>query len=710
MNQPAIPSTIISQPLVHFGREICGELACGLRREWLVTNGLGGYASGTLAGVNTRSYHGLLVAALNPPVDRTVLVGGLVEWATYDGHRYPLSTNEYADGTIDPHGYRHLQSFTLEGMIPVWTFALADALLERRIWMEYGANTTYVLYRLLRGSREVQLEITPLATYRGFHGLSSGQGWQLGVEASSQAVTIRAFDGAIPYSLMATDGQFVPSGAWWWNLKYRAESERGLNDCGDLYAPGAFSAPLQQGARFALTLTTVPGEHRFDDSLYAAASERQKHLLRTAGVENAHPVIQQLTLAADQFIVERMPTPTASGVEGNGHIATDKQQNKTVIAGYHWFNDWGRDTMIALRGLTLATSRPEDAARILRSFAQYVQDGLLPNNFPDQSGVIPGYNTADATLWYVVSVYAYAQATGDEALVDELLPVLRDIVDWHIRGTRYHIGVDPNDGLLHAGEPGVQLTWMDAKVGDYVVTPRIGKPVEINALWYNTLRMLAVFLEARGDSAATRYTTQADRVQASFIARFKRTGQPALADVVDGPDGDDFTPRPSQIFAVALPFPLLEGADAAAVVDGVGRLLFTSYGLRSLSPDAPAYRGHYSGNPYERDTSYHQGPVWTWLQGAYAEAHYRVYHNPQTALALLKPFEDHLRDAGLGSISEILEGDPPHLPRGCIAQAWSVAEVLRLWRELERQMEGASERIPVEVTSAIRVQNQPQCV
>jgi predicted glycogen debranching enzyme len=364
--------------------------------------------------------------------------------------------------------------------------------------------------------------------------------------------------------------------------------------------------------------------------------------------------------------------------------------------------------MIALRGLTLATGRPEDAANILCSFAQYVRDGLLPNNFPDQSGVIPGYNTADATLWYVVSVYAYAQATGDEALVDELLPVLRDIVEWHLRGTHYHIGVDQNDGLLHAGEPGVQLTWMDAKVGDYVVTPRIGKPVEINALWYNVLRMLAAFLEARKDSAACHYAAQADRVQASFVARFKRADEPALADVVDGPNGDDFTLRPSQIFAIALPFPLLEGADAAAVVDVVGRTLLTSYGLRSLSPDDPAFCGHYCGNPYERDCSYHQGPVWTWLQGAYAEAHYRVYHDPLTALELLQPFEDHLRDAGLGSISEILEGDSPHLPRGCIAQAWSVAEVLRLWRELEQERKSAAARTPAKVPSASRARAKPQ--
>jgi predicted glycogen debranching enzyme len=304
--------------------------------------------------------------------------------------------------------------------------------------------------------------------------------------------------------------------------------------------------------------------------------------------------------------------------------------------------------------------------------------------------VFPGYNTADATLWYVIALHSYARATNDTALVDELLPVLKDIVAWHIRGTRYHIGVDPSDDLLRAGEPGVQLTWMDAKVGDLVVTPRTGKPVEINALWYNTLRILAELLAARGDQAAAdEYGARSDRVRASFLARFRRPEYPYLADVVDGPSGDDFTLRPNQIFAVSLPFPLLQGTLAASVVDQVGRLLLTSYGLRSLSPDDPRYRGTYYGDQYQRDTSYHQGPVWTWLIGPFAEAHYRAYGDPQAALELLAPCEDHLRDAGLGTISEILEGDPPHLPRGCIAQAWGVAEVLRMWRQLDQEA-GAS--------------------
>jgi glycogen debranching enzyme len=698
MSQPSLRATVVRQPLLHFGREVCGDLEASLRREWLVTNGIGGYASSTLGGLNTRSYHGLLVAALNPPVDRTVLVGGLVEWVTYDGVRYPLSTNEYGDSTIDPHGYRYLQSFALEGMLPVWVFAIADALVERRIWMVHGSNTTYVSYRLLRGSQDIHLEITPLVTYHGFHSLSSGHGWQPGVEPATRQATIHAFESAAPFVLVASSGTFVPGGSWWWNFKYRAETERGLPDHGDLYAPGSFSSSLsltQGDPTYTLILTTETSAQLLDGTTaFAAARERQLHLLRVAGARDADPVVQQLTLAADQFIVERRlvhpsapsDTPNAALSQGSRQAEQRPTAQKTVIAGYHWFNDWGRDTMISICGLTLATGRADEMADILRGFASYVADGLLPNNFPDQSGQIPGYNTCDATLWYVLALRAYVLATGDEALVDELLPVIRDIVGHHIAGTRYSIGVDPADGLLHAGEPGVQLTWMDARIGDYVVTPRIGKPVEINALWYNTLRALAAFLTTRDSGAAQEYSAQADRVRESFITRFWRDDHTALADVVDGPDGDDWTMRPNQIFAVSLPFPLLEGARAAAIVDAVARTLLTSYGLRSLSPDDPRYHGTYGGNQYQRDSTYHQGPVWTWLMGAFVEAHYRVHHDPVAALAFLRPFEDHLHDAGLGSISEILEGDPPHWPRGCIAQAWGVAEVLRMWRLLERDI------------------------
>jgi predicted glycogen debranching enzyme len=656
------------RPLIAFGREVCGDLTAGLRREWLVTNGLGGYASGTLASINSRRYHGLLVAALTPCVGRTVLAGGLVEAAAYDGRAYDLSTNEYADGTIDPRGYRYLQSFALDGALPVWTFAFGDALLERRVWMAYGANTTYVRYRLVRGTLPVELRLTPLVTYRDFHALSSGRGWQPAVEPRENGATVQAWDGATPFVLLCRDAAFAPGGGWYWNFLHREEAARGLDDRSDLYAAGSFTATLSPGEAITLVFSTDADADLDGEGALTAARERQRDLLRAADAEDAGPVVQQLVLAADQFLVERR------GADGTG---------RSVIAGYHWFNDWGRDTMIALPGLALATGRAVEAAAILRSFARYLRDGLLPNNFPDSADADPGYNTADATLWFVLAVRACYRVTADEAMIDELLPALRKVVEHHLRGTRYGIGVDAGDGLLHAGEAGVQLTWMDAKVGDWVVTPRTGKPVEINALWYNALRTLAELLASRDAAEAARYATLAEQARESFRKRFLRPDRLLLADVVDGPDGDDWSLRPNQIFAVSLPFPLLEGEEARAVVDAVGRELLTSTGLRSLSAADPRYQGDYGGDQRRRDGAYHQGPAWCWLLGPYAEAHFRVHSDARAALALLQPIAQHLADAGLGSISEIAEGDPPHLPRGCVAQAWSVAEVLRVWRLLD---------------------------
>jgi predicted glycogen debranching enzyme len=385
-------TTIIDAPLISFGREICGDLAAGLRREWLVTNGLGSYASSTLAGVNTRRYHGLLVAALNPPVERTVLVGGLIEWANYQDRRHALSTHEYSNGYVDQHGYCNLQSFALEGMLPVWTFALGGALIEKRLWMADGANTTYISYRVVRVVRPLDLDITPLITYRDFHTLTSGQGWWPKVEAEPRGAVVHAFADARPFWLRAESGRFTPSGVWYWDFYHREETARGLDNRSDLYAPGAFSVRLEPGATFTLVLSTEPDPEMDSARALHAAQERQRVLLERADAVNSHPAVQQLVLAADQFIVQR-------------------EHSKSVIAGYHWFNDWGRDTMIALPGLTLSTGRPADATGILHTFARYVTDGLLPNNFPDSAGVIPGYNTVDATLWYVQAIRAYWAAT-----------------------------------------------------------------------------------------------------------------------------------------------------------------------------------------------------------------------------------------------------------------------------------------------------------
>jgi len=657
--------TILDQPLIDFGPEIAADLPNALRREWLVTNGLGGYASGTVAGVNTRRYHGLLVAALAPPVQRTVLVAGSVDWATYAGERYALSTHEYADGTVDPDGYRNLVGFRLDGMLPVWTFALADALVERRVWMAYGSNTTYVRFTVVRSSGPLELELRPLVTYRDFHSLSRAYGWAPGFVQVSDGIEVRAFDGARPFRILCNDATFNPEATWYFNFLHRKERTRGLDDTSDLFVPGVFSAQLRAGQSITLMLATEPDSDLPAEHAPEAELTRQRALLVQAEATGNAPLVQQLVLAADQFLVRR-------GDAG-----------RTVIAGYHWFNDWGRDTMIALPGLTLTTGRVEEAADILRTFARYVDQGMLPNNFPDQDGQVPGYNTVDATLWYVLAIRAYVAATGDSRLVGELLPVLVDILEWHVRGTRYGIQVDPSDGLLRAGAPGVQLTWMDAKVGDWVVTPRIGKPVEIQALWYNALRTIAGWLADRGDGRVVSYGALAEQTRASFLSRFWRPELGFLADVVDGPNGDELQLRPNQIFALSLPHSLIEGDMAERVLTTVGRSLLTPYGLRSLSPQDREYRGDYGGDAVRCDGGYHQGPVWTWLIGAYVEAHYRIHHDRAAALGLLRPFAHHLRDACLGSVSEILEGDAPHLPRGAVAQAWGVAEVLRVLRMLE---------------------------
>jgi predicted glycogen debranching enzyme len=618
-------------------------------------------------GPATRRYHGLLVAALAPPVERSVVVQGSLEWlvdATGAG-RIPLSTHEYGDGTIDPAGYLNVESFELDGALPVWRFGIGGVVIERRVWMPVSRNATWIAFRLAEGERPVEIEFTPLVTWRDFHSLATPPRAPE-VEATGPGLAVR-FGGDLPtLRVVATHGSATPAATRYRDFLHREETARGLDDRSDAFAVGTIRMALRPAETAAVLLSIELDPERDlaegPDASLARARDRQADLLERAGAIVAEPAVQQLVLAADQFLVERRPAA------------------RTVIAGYHWFNDWGRDTMIAVPGLTLATGRPAEGATILRSFAPHVRDGLLPNNFPDTGDADPAYNTVDASLWYVVAVGRHIESTGDAALLAVLLPVVREIVDRHIAGTRFGIGVDLADGLLRAGEPALQLTWMDAKIGDWVVTPRIGKPVEINALWYNALRYLSTWLTERGDPAGKTYRDLADRVLASFRARFVRAEDDHLADVVDGPDGDDRRLRPNQIFAISLPHPLLDGDAARRVLDSVEQSLATSCGLRTLPPTDPDYRGDYGGDQFQRDSSYHQGPVWTWLAGAYVEAHLRVHGDPAAARALLAPFENHLRDAGMGTISEILEGDPPHEPRGCIAQAWGVAEVLRAWR------------------------------
>ena len=657
--------------VIDFGRDICGDLAQAEAREWLVTNGLGGYASGTVAGLLTRRYHGLLVAALKPPVGRTLLITKLDETAEYGGQTFDLFTNRWHGGSVTPHGYRHLERFRLEGTVPVWTYALADALLEKRVWMEQGANTTYVRYDLARGAGPVTVRIKALANYRDYHGGTRSNGWRMRVEDVERGLTVTAYDGAVPFSLLSDRGECAAAHDWHVGFDLAVERARGLDDREDHLQVGTICAAVEEGRPLTVVLSTDPNASLDGAKALERRARHERTLIgafakaHAAPAKQAPPWVAQAIFAADQFIVDR-PSPEDS-------------EGRSVIAGYHWFGDWGRDTMIALPGLTLATGRPAIARKILTTFARFVDRGMVPNRFPD-AGETPEYNTVDATLWYVEAIRAYHAATGDGRLVRELFPVLAEIVDWHRRGTRYGIRLDHADGLLRAGEEGVQLTWMDAKVGGWVVTPRIGKPVEINALWYNALRAMAA-LARIAKKPAGEYEDLAARAAAGF-ARYWNESLGYCYDVLDGPDGDDPALRPNQIFAVSLFESPLGSARQKAIVDACARSLVTSHGLRSLAPDHPRYAGQYGGDQRSRDGVYHQGTVWGWLLGPFITAHLKVYRDPALAQLFLEPMSRHVQAHGLGTMSEIFDGDAPFTPRGCIAQAWTVAEMLRTWTEI----------------------------
>jgi len=679
-----------------FGREVCGDIHAASGREWLVTNGIGGYASGTIAGLLTRRYHGLLIAALRPPVGRTLLVTKLDEIATYDGRIYPLFANRWADGQVEPHGFYHLARFHLEGTTPVWTYACADALLEKRVWMQHGANTTYVRYDLRRGSVALALSVKVLVNYRDHHANTHAGGWQMRVEPAPNGLRVTAFEGAVPFYLLSDRAEAKPQHTWYRDYFLSQESYRGLDALDDnlyathvdatLHPANRNSEPANRNSEPGESLTIVASTDatpKLDgSSAYAQQQAYEAQLLTQSNLlslgegskdsvregrehTDAPVCVQHLVLAADQFIVRRALPGDPDG--------------RSVIAGSPWFGDWGRDTMISLPGLALVTGRPDVATRILRTFAHFVDQGMLPNRFPD-AGETPETNTVDATLWYFEAIRATHAATGDDALLRDLFPVLQEIVEQHVRGTRYGIHVDPADGLLYAGEPGVQLTWMDAKVSGWVVTPRIGKPVEINALWYNALCSLVEFAH-RLDEPTDRYGALAEQARAGF-GRFWNEEMGYCTDVIDGPDGDDPALRPNQLLAVSLPHSPLDARQQRAVVDVCARHLLTSHGLRSLAPEDPAYVGHYGGDQRQRDSAYHQGTVWAWLIGPFVSAHLRVYGDREQARSFLQPLVRHLADHGVGSVSEIFDGDPPFTPRGCIAQAWSVAELLRAWRAM----------------------------
>jgi len=660
------------QAEVQFGREICGDLAAAESREWLVTNGIGGYASGTVAGSQTRRYHGLLVAALQPPVGRTQLVSAIDETVHYAGADFSLATHRWASGAVDPQGFLLLEDFHLAGSTPVWTYALADALLEKRVWMRQGENTTYIQYTLVRGSSALEMELKALVNYRDFHSLTHAGDWRMNIAPLENGVKVLAFDGATPFYLKSNAATCEPRHEWYLGCFLGEETARGLSDREDRLFAARFRAKLQIGSSVVFVATTEANALLDVETVRAERANYEVKLFQEwqanneALAEEAPSWLWQLILAADQFIVKRS--------------LPEEPDGRSIIAGYHWFGDWGRDTMISLPGLTLATGRAGVARQVLLAFLRYVDGGMLPNNFPDAGGK-PEYNTVDAALWYFESIRQYFEATQDSVTLQKLFPVLAGMIDAHLAGTRYNIHVDPADGLLFAGAPGVQLTWMDAKIGDWVVTPRAGKPVEINALWINALETMAGFarLFAKPSEAYERLSAKAKK---SF-QKFWNAERNCCFDVIDSPGiGNDAALRPNQIFAVSLPVSPLTSEQQKAVVDVCARRLLTSHGLRSLAPGEAGYTGHYSGGPRERDAAYHQGTVWGWLLGPFALAHHRVYHDSEAALRFLEPLGREIYASGLGTLSEIFDGDAPFTPRGCIAQAWTVAEVLRAWKEI----------------------------
>ena len=660
-------------------------------REWLVANGLGGYASGTVSGVATRRYHGLLIAALPAPHGRMMMLAQLGEQVELAGGAvFDLGGQERA-GDLEIPGASCLKEVRLELGLPVWRYDLGGGVtLEKRIVLLHRQNTAHVGYRL-RGAAG-RLRLRPMVHFRGHDeqvGTPLGGPYRIdavegGFEISVGRPSSQAATPALPPLRLAVDAgcaNFTGDERITEALRYRIEEDRGYQHVGELWSPGELAIELRDGQEVTLIASTEEWTAISAASPeQARATEEQR---RRDLIGDARGPAAELIVAADTFIIT--PAGRAADV-ARARAAGD--EIRSVIAGYHWFTDWGRDTMISLEGLTLSTGRLVEAGYILRTFAGHERDGLIPNLFPEgQDGGV--YHTADATLWFFHALGRYLRATGDQTTVRDLLPRLHHIVRKHLDGTRFGIGVDPADGLLRQGEVGYQLTWMDAKCGDWVVTPRRGKAVEINALWFNALKLLEGFSRDAGDaSAASVLAGHADRARASFNRRFWNEAQGCLFDVVDAEGGgDDAAIRPNQIFALSLDHPVLDEARRAPVLEVVRRELLTPVGLRSLSRGHPDYKPDYHGDLLTRDAAYHQGTVWSWLIGPFVDAHLRVHPGDRAgARTLVQGLIDHLGEGCLGQVAEVFDAEAPFTPRGCIAQAWGVAELLRVLKGLSARV------------------------
>jgi predicted glycogen debranching enzyme len=652
-----------------------------ITREWLVANGLGGYASGTIAGVASRRYHSLLCAALPAPLGRRVMLNHLSELIRLPNGKTLLFGGEERGGQLDLHGSELLSEFRLEYGLPVWRYEFEDYVLEKRVVLPHMQNTVHVSYRLLEGEGPVRLKLRPSVHFRAHEApVSASHTGPCPIQWQDQRLEICSNSPLPPLRLFVHGGKvaFTLDSTGLPNVLYRVEESRGYESVGDLWSPGYYRVNLAVGEPATLVASTEQWDTvmalRPEDALQLEQARRSR-LISIADPTVRTGPSSELVLAADQFLI----TP-AGRTEDAARTRAAGDEVRTVIAGYHWFTDWGRDTMISLEGLTLTTGRHVEAGYILRTFGQYIRDGLLPNLFPEgeKEGL---YHTADATFWFFHAISRYVQATSDRVTLRQLLPKLKDIVEHHVRGTHYGIGVDPSDGLVRQGKEGYQLTWMDAKVGDWVVTPRRGKAVEINALWYNALRLLQAWLSEENDEPGARQMASlADRARESFNRRYWYSEGNYLYDVIDGENGDDAALRPNQLFSFSLEHPVLDESRWKPVLDICEQRLLTPVGLRSLGPGHPDYKPNYNGDLRARDAAYHQGTVWGWLIGPFIDAWLRVNPgNPMEARKYLTGFVDHLGEACMGSISEVFDAEPPFTPRGCIAQAWSVAEVLRCW-------------------------------
>ena len=642
------------------------DLAELASKEWLVTNGIGGYASSTVVGANTRRYHGLLVASMNPPTERTVMVSKIEECIVFNRDCvFGLSSNQYP-GAVHPQGFRYFRFFERKPL-PRMKFEAQGHHLLKTVFMVHGSNTTVVEYENT-GDTTFKLRLTPLFVYRDYHSLAKEDPFfDYWMKRENGYYTLYAHFGATPLHFNFSAGEFTEKRDWYKNLEYTRETERGLDDREDVCSVANIEVVLKPGAKVHLVFST-------DEKMVLENPESLKineiqRLESVAPRDTDDSFLRDLLMTGDQFLVRRKSTGGFS-----------------LIAGYHWFTDWGRDTMIAMRGLTIATGKQEASKSILATFFRYIDKGMLPNRFPDRDEALE-YNTIDATLWLFVALYEYYQKFHDLGFIAEHFDALTDVLEQHIAGTRYNIRVTP-EGFLSGGEGLAQLTWMDARVGDFVVTPRHGCPVEIQALWFNALRIYQYFAGTL-NKPFEQYQALGDRLQGNFRKYFVRPNG-ALNDVVTfaGEPLTDASIRPNQIYVVSLPFSLLGKEEEKRVVDVVREHLLTDYGLRTLSPEHPDFKPVYEGDAWHRDTAYHQGTVWPFLLGEYITAFMKVNDwsekAQKEALAMLEPLKRHFYqyECILG-ISEIFDGKMPRAGKGTIHQAWSVGAIIKTLLDLK---------------------------